>query len=338
MPAKTLLIPDFYRPGQTREVYIERAQMVVDAAVKARKAYGIKPSKTDQKKVALFVIDGQIGFCTPSTKIHSKANDAHGGSLFVPGAPEDMQRLIEWAYRNLDRITSMNFTLDTHRMFQVFHPSMWIDKDGNHPAPFTIISVADIDSGKWKPIAYPRELREYAKKLEATGKYALVIWPYHTLLGGISHALVPPLMELAMFHAAARHSQTHFETKGGHTCTENYSVMSPEVRELGGQVVGEFNTAFFTMLMNHDEVWVAGQAKSHCVMETLNDMLRTMQATDPSLVKKLVIIEDAMSSVPAPPGCDKPGHPANFPEVAEKRFAEFRVEGVRFATTRDVIG
>ena len=100
------------------------------------------------------------------------------------------------------------------------------------------------------------------KKLEAAGKYVLTIWPYHTLLGGVSHALVPALMEAAMFHALVRKRQTHFETKGTHAMTENYSVLSPEVRELGGQSVGAFNAPFFKMLMEYDRVYVFGQAKS----------------------------------------------------------------------------
>ncbi len=68
-----------------------------------------------------------------------------------------------------------------------------------------------------------------------------------------------------MFHAQARKHQTHFETKGTHAMTENYSVLSPEVTEVGGQVVGAFNAPFFKMLLEYDRVYVFGQAKSHCV-------------------------------------------------------------------------
>src|SRR6185295_7817801 len=184
--------------------------------------------------------DCQVGFCAP------------GASLFVPGAVEDTSRTIEWLYKNLDRITQVAFSLDTHRVFQIFHPAWWIDDQGNHPAPFTNISLADVREGKWKPVAHPAECLEYVKRLEAAGKYVLTVWPYHTLLGGVSHALVPALMEAAMFHALARNHQTHFETKGTHAMTENYSVLSPEVQELGGQAVGGFNAPFFKLLMDYD--------------------------------------------------------------------------------------
>jgi len=121
-----------------------------------------------------------------------------------PGAVEDTQRTIEWLYRNLDRITQLHFSLDTHRVFQIFHPAWWIDDDGKHPAPFTPITTKDVRDGRYKPVMHPAECLEYVKKLEASGKYTLTIWPYHTLLGGGSHALVPAPMEAATFHPLGR--------------------------------------------------------------------------------------------------------------------------------------
>src|SRR5262249_10549070 len=154
------------------------------------------------------------------------------------------------------------------------------------------------------------------------GKYVLTIWPYHTLLGGLSHALVPALMEAAIFHSIARKHQTHFETKGTHAMTENYSVLSPEVTERGGQVVGSFNTPFFKMLMDYDRIYVFGQAKSHCVLSTLNDIREHVQKTDPALADKVWILEDAMSPVPAPPLDPLPAH-LDFPRIAERAIEEF---------------
>ena len=42
-------------------------------------------------------------------------------------------------------------------------------------------------------------------------------------------------MEASMFHSLARSSQAHFETKGTHSMTENYSVLSPEVRDIAAK-------------------------------------------------------------------------------------------------------
>ena len=253
-------MPSYYHSDQVEKLYLERAGLVTDEAAQFAQRHGIKPSGQDKFRIAAFGIDCQIGFCLP------------GASLFVPGAVEDSRRTVEWLYRNLDLLTGLHFSMDTHRVFQIFHPAWWVDKDGRHPAPFSIISHEDVRSGKWMPVAHPREALEYTKKLESGGRYMLIIWPYHTLLGGVSHALVPALMEAAIFHSIARKHQTHFETKGTHALTENYSVLSPEVQELGAQVVGGFNAPFFKMLMEYDRVYVFGQAKSHCVLSTLNDI------------------------------------------------------------------
>ncbi len=319
-----LPLPAFYRPNQVKDVYIERAALVADEARAFREKNRVAPSARDQYRVAAFGIDCQIGFSVP------------GASLFVPGAVQDTTRTIEWLYRNLDKITGVHFSLDTHRMFQIFHPAWWVDAQGNHPAPFTPIFHKDVVAGTWTSVSHPREALEYTKRLEATGKYVLTIWPYHTLLGGVSHALVPALMEASIFHAIARSHQTHFETKGTHALTENYSVMSPEVRELGGKTVGTFNTPFFKLLMEYDRIYVFGQAKSHCVLSTLKDLQREVEQVDRNLLKKIWILEDAMSPVPAPAISPLPDE-LNFPRIADEAMADFARAGMVLVKTTDEV-
>ena len=320
----TLPIPAIYSKDKLDKVYVERAALAADAAEVFRKAQNIKPSAQDKFRICAFGIDAQVGFCTP------------GASLFVPGAVEDTDRAIRWIYGNLDKLTSLHFSMDTHRIFQIFHPAWWIDANGNHPPPLTSISYEDVRTGKWTPVIHPKECIEYCKKLEANGKYVLTIWPYHTLLGGISHALVPALMEAAIFHSVARQHQTHFETKGTHAMTENYSVLSPEVQELGGKPVGGFNAPFFKMLMDYDRIYVFGQAKSHCVLSTLHDLRDHIAKVDPALMDKVWVLEDAMSPVPAPaltplpPGLD-------FPRIADRAIDEFRKAGMRIVKTTDAV-
>jgi nicotinamidase-related amidase len=320
----TLPIPTFYDRARIGEVYVERAGLAAAEADAYRVKHGVKPSSHDKFRIAAFGIDCQIGFCSP------------GASLFVPGAVEDTRRTVEWIYTHLDQITALHFSMDTHRVFQIFHPAWWIDAEGKHPAPLTPITHDDVRSGKWAPIAHPKESLEYTKKLESSGKYVLTIWPYHTLLGGISHALVPAVMEAAIFHAVARSQQTHFETKGTHAMTENYSVLSPEVQELAGKAVGTFNAPFFKMLMEYDRIYVFGQAKSHCVLSTLNDLRDHIQAEDPKLLDKIWILEDAMSPVPAPPIKPLPAS-LDFPAIAERAIDDFRRAGMHIVKTSDAI-
>ena len=316
--------PSFYEREKVGEIWIERAGLIADAADEWRTRHAVTPSTDDRFRVAAFGIDCQVGFCTP------------GASLFVPGAVEDTQRTAEWLYANLGAITTLVFSMDTHRVFQIFHPSWWTDPSGRHPAPFTVISHDDVRDGRWTPRAQRDLALEYTKKLAASGRYVLTIWPYHTLLGGISHALVPALMEAAIFHATVRGEPTRFESKGTHELTESYSVMAPEVRELGGKGVGAFNAPLFDALMAHDRVYVFGQAKSHCVLSTLLDLRRHIEASDRSQLGKIWILEDAMSPVSPPPVHPLPPE-LDFPKVAARAIDELRAAGMHVCKTSDLV-
>lgn len=316
--------PSYYEPSRVGEIYEERSARVADEACSFRERMKIQPAGRDQLKIAAFGIDCQIGFCVP------------GASLFVPGAVDDTRRAVDWIYRNVERITGMHFSMDTHRVFQIFHPSWWTDEAGRHPPPFTPITADEVRAGKWIPVSHPKECLEYCQSLEASGKYVLTVWPFHTLLGGVSHALVPALMEAAIFHAVARRRQTHFETKGTHAMTENYSVLSPEVEVLGGRSVGSFNAPFFQMLLEYDRIYVFGQAKSHCVLATLKDIALHIEQTDRSLADKIYILEDAMSPVPAPPINPLPPS-LDFPRIADEGIEAFRKAGMHIAKTSDPI-
>jgi nicotinamidase-related amidase len=317
-----LSLPRYYSSEDAGVLRIERAATVAAEARTLR----LKPAADDRERVAVFGIDAQIGFCHPE------------GSLFVPGAVEDTRRALEFFYPRLDRITTMVMSLDTHAVHQIFHPSHWRDDKGEPPAPFTPITRADVESGKWTPVRDREASIEYVARLEKSGKYVLTIWPYHTLLGGVSHALVPAVMEMCILHALARDARTVFETKGSEPLTENYSVLSPEVTELAGRRVGAFNETLFDTLMQHDRVFVFGQAKSHCVLSTLLDMRARIEKTPDArgLAKKIVVLADAMSPVPAPPISPLPDT-LNFPVIAERAFEELVAFGMTITTTRDAL-
>lgn len=302
------MTPGFYDPTKVGDVWIERAGLVAEEAAKLPAL----PASSDKTRIAAFGIDCQIGFATP------------GASLFVPGAVEDTRRTIEWLYRNLGQITEITMSLDTHRVFQIFHPSFWIDDSGNHPAPFTVITVDDVAKGKWRGTSHEAECRAYVERLAAQGNYVLTIWPYHALLGGVSHAIVPALMEAITFHALVRHTPTVFEQKGEAELTESYSVLSPEVKEKDS----DFNQALVDRLMTFDRVYVFGQAKSHCVLSTLEDLA---QKGDPN---KVWILEDAMSPVPPPPLHPLPPE-LDFPKVAARAFEALAARGMHIVKTTD---
>ena len=157
------------------------------------------------------------------------------------------------------------------------------------------------------------------------------------MLGDIGFSMPPALFEAVMFHTVARISQAHFETKGTHSLTEHYSVLGPEVMELKGKAIGHFNTAFMNTILVNDILYLAGQAKSHCFMSTLDMLIAQIMASDPSLLSKLRILVDATSPV-APPPIDPLPDFLNFPVIADKRFEEYKAMGIPLVTTLDAIG
>jgi nicotinamidase-related amidase len=314
-----LPLPAFYRSEDVGSLRFERAAEAVAAGIEARRRH---PPRSGTG-VAAFGIDCQTSFCTP------------GGSLFVPGAVEDTERTCRWLYTHADVIESLVLSLDTHRLFQVFHPAWWRDASGRVPEPLTVIRPADIEAGRYRPIADEALALEYARKLEAGGRYVITLWPYHGLQGGVSHALEPSLMEAALFFSAYREVDVRFETKGANPLTEHFSVFRPEVSELGGRSMGGFNQDLADHLLGFDRVYVFGQAKSHCVLSSVRDLVEHRQRSDPEAVRRIHLLEDAMSPVPPPP-LDPLPPDLDFPAVATRAFAALADAGVRRTTTAEV--
>ena len=325
---------DAQRVGEVWRVpYQERAAQAKGWA----KQQGLQPAAKDKTRLCLMAIDVQNTFCIPGFELFV-------GGRSGKGAVEDNQRLCQFIYRNLDVITEIAPTMDTHTAMQIFHPGFWVNDAGDHPTPMTMISLADVQQGVWKvnpAIAYSltqgnymvlqRFALHYTQRLSDNGKYPLTIWPYHAMLGGIGHALVSAVEEACFFHAIARNSQTNFEIKGGNPLTENYSVLRPEVLDSAdGRPIAQKNTRFIQKLLEFDAVIIAGQAKSHCVAWTIDDLLTEIQAQDPNLAKKVYLLEDCTSPVVVPGVVD-------FTDQANAAFQRFADAGMHIVKSTGAI-
>lgn len=333
----SLPIPDFFEAQTVGKVwrvpYQRRAQDAADWANKHK----LKPAATDKTRICLMAIDVQNTFCLPDFELFV-------GGQSGQGAIQDNIRLCEFIYRNLDVITEIAPTMDTHTAMQIFHPVFWVNDAGQHPQPMSSISFEDVQQGTWKvnpAIAYSIAkgnyvgLQQYAlhytQKLTAEGKYPLTIWPYHSMVGGIGHALVAAVEEALFFHNIARNSQTNFEIKGGNPLTENYSVLRPEVLDDSqGRPIAQKNTRFLQKLLNFDAVIIAGQAKSHCVAWTIDDLLSEILTKDPSLAQKVYLLEDCTSPVVVPGVVD-------FTPQADAAFERFAKAGMHIVRSSDAI-
>jgi nicotinamidase-related amidase len=301
--------PEFYNPGRIGTLFYPDVATIAGAAGAAK----LPPAAEDKTKVHLLIVDMQVDFC------HER------GSLYVPGAKDDIRRLIEFIYRNADYITEITCSLDSHLPHQIFHPAWWVDSAGNNPAPFTIITADDVHKRKWRPVRHREWSLRYVEKLQADAKKELTIWPYHVPIGGVGSALDPELWSAVFWHALARGSQPNMWTKGSLPQTEHYSIVRPEVPVPGQPLAGK---EFLAMLRKRDYILIAGEAASHCVLETVEDLVEEFAGT-PGMLSRLYILRDCTSPV---------RHPQiDFEALTAQRFAEFEKRGVHFINSTDAL-
>lgn len=331
MRQRKLPIPTHFKPEKAGEIwkvsYGERAE----EAERWARQHNIRPSAHDRFRICLVPVDVQNTFCIPGFELYV-------GGRSGTGAVDDNRRLSEFIYRNLGVISEICPTMDTHQAIQIFHSIFLVNEKGEHPSPFTLISEEDVRKGAWRfnpavahslgmSEAYGQQyLRHYVHRLKEGGKYDLTIWPYHAMLGGIGYALVSLVEESIFFHSIARYSRPDFQIKGNNPLTENYSVLSPEVLEdTGGKQIAQKNTRFIQKLLQFDAVIITGQAKSHCVAWTIDDLLEDILGQDEKLAEKVYLLEDCTSSVVVPGVIDY----TEQGDAAFRRFSEAGMHGVR---------
>ena len=269
----------------TEEVGTLFAPHVAEAMEAGRQA-GLAASTRDRLRTLLLLVDAQVDF------VHED------GALAVPGAVADTARTIEWLYANAGEVTAIACSLDTHVPQQIFFSSWWSGPDGEAPPPFTPIAARDVDEGRWTPRVHPEWSRAYVHRLEEDARKELMIWPFHTMLGTPGHALEPSLYQAVAWHAAARSTHPTLLPKGSLPLTEHYSILEPEVR-VPEDPRGMPNEVFLEEILGFDRIFVAGQARSHCVLETLRSVVRRY-GDRPDLLGKFRLLLDCTSSVVHP--------------------------------------
>ncbi len=264
-------------------------------------------------QVELLIIDPQVDFCDPRK-----------GALYVGGAEHDIARLSRMVTRLAPKLDDIHVTLDSHHFVDIAHPIFWRDSDGKHPDPFTLISVADVEAGRWtttQPGMYRRAL-VYVQMLEKHGRYVLCIWPPHCLIGSEGHAVMPELFTALTEWEKQRFGLVDYVTKGSNIYTEHYSAIQAEVPDPTDPST-QINTALIQTLMKADLIAIAGEAGSHCVRNTVTDIANNFG--DDSYVKKLVLLTDATCPV------------TGFEAFQDDFIREMTARGMQLSTTTDFL-
>ena len=234
------------------------------------------------KRLEFLIVDPQNDFCDPR------------GALYVPGAQEDSKILAETIKRLREKISHISVTLDTHRLIDIAHPIFWVDNEGRHPAPFTLITKDDLNKGLWTttvPDHMDRAAR-YVNELAKNDRYVLCIWPPHCLIGSWGHSVTKPVYD-ALIEWEENFSLVDYTSKGLNIWTEHYSALKADVEDPEDPATG-LNEKLIKRLREADIIAISGQALSHCVANSVRDLADNSKEED---IKKLVLLIDTTSSV-----------------------------------------
>jgi nicotinamidase-related amidase len=246
----------------------------------------------------LLLIDPQNDFCdfpAAALPVPPGNREPLRPALPVPGAHADMLRLAAFIRRVGAAFTQIHVTLDSHHPVHIANPTWWVDAAGVAPAPFTSISVDDVRSGRWRarnPQWQPHSIA-YVQKLADSGRYTLVVWPEHCLIGHWGHNVHPAVAAELDAWARERLAVIDYVPKGSNPNTEHYSAVRAEVAD-PADAGSQLNMRLIGALAGAERVVIAGEALSHCVANTVRDIAANWPAAD---VRKLVLLTDCTSSV-----------------------------------------
>lgn len=288
----------------------------VQAFTEAGRQAGLTPAAHDRERVAVVLVDYQHDFVDPS------------GTLSVPGAQEDIARFLNWFYPSAHSITSIYASLDTHLPNQIFLSDWWYDPHtGEHPQPFTSISAADVNTRRWVPHFQAEWSVYYVNKLAEQARKDLMIWPHHTMQGTLGHMLVAPISEAIAWHSAARATQPIYLPKGLTSRTEFYGIFGAEVHD-PVDPTSKLNSALLDAVTRHERVYIAGEAKSHCVLETTRQLVAHL-SQQPERLARLYLLSDCTSSVQHPE--------VDFESLAEQELKLMSQQGMQLLNSSEAL-
>ena len=246
----------------------------------------------------LLIIDPQNDFCDlPASwcPVDPVSGERIAPALPVAGAHADMGRLaafIRGAAAVLDEIT---VTLDSHNRLHIAHPTFWQTGEGGPVAPFTEITARQVRAGAFRPRDPSADERAlaYLDALEARGRYTLMVWPVHCEIGTWGHGVHADVRAAYNAWEVDRLKVVRKVNKGSNLWTEHYSALQAEVPDAADPHT-RLNPALLAALDTADRLIIAGEAGSHCVKATTEDIADNLPG---GRLQRLVLLTDCMSAV-----------------------------------------
>lgn len=290
--------------------------------------------------IDLLLIDPQNSF-NAVVELHEQQVKHNGELCVTPGstkAMQSMQNVADLISRGGHKLNDVHITMDSHHPLHIAHPRWFKDSAGNHPNPFTLMR-ADGDKiigftmdaqGKTTDIgeyfvtlpSLTDHTITYLNSLSAGGRYPHCIWPYHCIIGTTGHNIVDPVMEAVWKWENEIGGFADIVTKGSNPKVEHFSAVKAEVEDAVDPST-LLNTELIKVLMEADLVLLAGQARSHCLANTVRDIADEFKTDGDSFIKKCVLLEDATNDVPG------------FEFLGDKFVSDMTARGMKVGKTTD---
>lgn len=269
----------------------------------------------------LLIIDPQNDFCDIPA---SGWPAGERPTLPVAGAAADMERLADFIHMAGARLSGITVTLDSHPVVAIERPTFWLTGEGAEVAPFTSIAAAQVASGEFRPRnpALLETVIGLLHQLEAAGRYQLMVWPVHCVTGTWGHNIHAKVAQALSQWERQSLVQVRKVLKGEYPLVEHYGVFEAET-PLADVQATQFNSELARHVCHGvDRLLFAGEALSHCVRASVEQLMRFLDATNPTRRPALALLSDCSSSV------------AGFEQAGLDFLNDFRAAGGEVLTSR----
>jgi nicotinamidase-related amidase len=158
----------------------------------------------------------------------------------------------------------------------------------------------------------------------------LCIWPPHCLIGSDGYAVInepdAPLFD-ALTNWEKDFAMVDYVTKGSNLWTEHYSAVQADVPDPQDPDT-QLNMRLIETLQKADIILLAGEARSHCLANTVTDIADNFGEKN---IKKMVLLEDATTDV-----ADLPGS-TMFKDMGESFVTNLTGRGMQLNNTVDFL-